>query len=192
MNYRILPILLTVLFIACPPSDMPFGGPIEGRVVDSQGNPIEDILVIKGYLRNILDGVELEETTSVHSDNFYDTTNVSGIYELPSGLEYYPISESNQSGCSSSESSSSIASSYLGFVGSKSDTLIVLFSPYASAEQDTVGFYHLYADTTIYLDSPNYEYGKEPQPFTVSDVIDHYGTLYHAASDSNEGIGLLK
>jgi len=178
MKNKIIPILLLLILAVCQPYDEIHGGTVEGQILDQDGIPIEGVIVVPGYLRGYPEYEVVLEDTSYHlSERNRDTTGYSGFYESSTGMQYYSSSEPNRFGCSSGDAFTKLQSSFLGLIGSSGDTLIVLFSPFKSFEEDTSMYYHEYADTTIYLNTQIYEYYEYPRPFTAPDIIDHAGTL---------------
>lgn len=178
---NILAGLLILALMVCQPYSEEHRGGLEGRILDTDGKPMDGIIVIRGLLGIPHADEWLILDTSLHEGSYKrDTTDIYGKFELKFAMNYFSSSEPNSMGCASNDAFSSLEYTYLGFANNKNDTLIVLFSPYENAESDT-NFYHFgldaFADSTIFLDVPRYDFYEFPDPFKLPDIIDHRSIL---------------
>jgi len=165
-------LLLLFLIVTCQPYSVWHGGDITGRILDSDGNPKENVFVMKSVLALSPDSGAVFPNPMTQKDSVHtDLTDFSGRYFVPGALGYMSSSEPNQFGCTSNDAFTKVINTYLGVVEESYDTTIILFAdPDTSVANNWMAFAK-FADTVIFLEEIYFDYYDHPVPYELPDII---------------------
>lgn len=175
MKYRIkhlMFLLLLFLLTNCPPYSLWHWGDITGRITDPNGNPIENVFVMKSLYANSPDKGAVFPNPMTHMDSVHtDLTDSDGRYYVPEALCYHSSSEPNRFGCTSNDAFTNVVNTFLGVVENNHDTTIILFVDPDTSVTISWNTLAKSADTVVFLEEIHFNYYEHPVPYELPDII---------------------